>query len=227
MKNERRDFVEALLAGDQGESFHIVNRLRETQSRLSIYHNLVTPAMYDIGRLWEENKISVADEHLATGVCDFVLSQTEFDLVQKPLSSKKPKAMFFSIADEWHQLGIKMVSILFKEHGWNVRYLNANLPQDHALNNAKVWKPDLIGMSISLAYRAPDLSGYIEAFEKLPSKPAIMIGGRVMANYNLSSIVSHNTLVMKDLPELNDWLIMNKQNRRDGINAKSNTTSLY
>ncbi|TMW73357.1 cobalamin B12-binding domain-containing protein [Alteribacter natronophilus] len=227
MRNELPDFVEAILDGDQGKSFEIVRRLRDKHSRLDIYHSLITPAMYEIGKLWQENRITVADEHLATGVCDFVLSQTEFDLLQKPLSSSKPKAMFFSIEDEWHQLGIKMVSILFKEHGWNVRYLNANLPLDHALNNAKVWKPEVIGMSISLAYRAPDLPEYIEAFNKLPSRPTILIGGRVMSSYDLSSIIPGNTMVMKDLPELNSWLKVKKQNRRDGINAQPNTSSLH
>ncbi|WP_051314726.1 cobalamin B12-binding domain-containing protein [Alteribacter aurantiacus] len=227
MENKLDAFVEALLDGNQGKALKIVKDLRESHSRLDVYMQLVTPAMYQIGRLWEENRITVADEHLATGVCDFVLSQTEYDLVNTEKNDAQPKAMFFSVQDEWHQLGIRMVSILFKEKGWNVRYLNANLPLDHALNNAKVWKPEVIGMSLALAHRIPEIPDYITAFEKLPSKPKVLIGGRVMSSYDYTTLVSPNTKVIVDLYELDDWLETIKKNRRDGFDAQSNTTSIH
>ncbi|MBM7094347.1 cobalamin B12-binding domain-containing protein [Bacillus sp. H-16] len=224
---ERETFVKAILAGDQGKALHTIKSLRKKHSRLELYMNVITPAMYEVGRLWEENEISVADEHLATGVCDFVLSQTEYDLVHTQHNDALPKAMFFSVQDEWHQLGIKMVSILFKEKGWNVRYLNANLPLDHAINNAKVWKPEVVGMSLALAHRLTDLPDYLEAFAKLPSKPKILIGGRIMSSYDFTEAVTPNTKVIKDLYQLDDWLEMTKRNRRDGFDAQSNTSSIH
>ncbi|MGD6780694.1 B12-binding domain-containing protein [Sutcliffiella horikoshii] len=40
-----------------------------------IYDFILRDAMYRIGEMWEENKISVAHEHLATGTCELILTK--------------------------------------------------------------------------------------------------------------------------------------------------------
>lgn len=58
---------------------------------LAVMQKLLTPSMAKIGLLWEEDEISVADEHLATTTCDFILSRyREYSLKQIPKTEKKP-----------------------------------------------------------------------------------------------------------------------------------------
>lgn len=47
--------------------------------------------MYYIGYLWEIDEISVADEHLATGTVDYVLTMLQFHLEQDMQQSEMKK----------------------------------------------------------------------------------------------------------------------------------------
>jgi hypothetical protein len=60
-------FVNLLITGDhkQAQSF-IAQRVVDRPSLIEVYDSLIRPSMYEVGRLWEENHISVAHEHLAT-----------------------------------------------------------------------------------------------------------------------------------------------------------------
>ncbi|WP_254434125.1 B12-binding domain-containing protein [Halobacillus sp. Marseille-Q1614] len=65
------------LEGDEEGALEYIEGLFSKYPRLYLYEDIITPAMYHVGELWEKNEISVADEHLATAICDFVLSRLD------------------------------------------------------------------------------------------------------------------------------------------------------
>jgi methanogenic corrinoid protein MtbC1 len=63
-----------LLEGDVQKSWLLIAiYIEEGHSSTDVYTFLIE-AMYEIGKRWQENKISVADEHLATATCDYVIT---------------------------------------------------------------------------------------------------------------------------------------------------------
>lgn len=79
MKSQVQKFVGYLLAGDQDSAWEIVlEEIQQGKNSLDIYENLITTAMRVTGDMWEENIISVADEHVATTTCDYVLTRYRF-----------------------------------------------------------------------------------------------------------------------------------------------------
>lgn len=213
MTEQACKLAEVFLAGEDEKAMEIVLGYLEDHSHDELYHDLLTPAMYLIGDWWQENLISVADEHLATAICDFVVSAAE--LKRQPKDGLHRKVMVLGPEGEDHYIGLKMVSSLFKDHGWQVQYLGPNLPLDAALESARRWRPDVIAMSAALAYRLPSLKAYSEAFRQLEFKPAIIIGGRAIAAADISKIRIEGTLVVKDLPQLKNWLQTGKEAEND------------
>ena len=67
--------------------------------------------MYYIGELWENNEISVADEHLATAVCDMILTELSQEKTKNVTIDKK--VMLLGLEEEQHYIGLRMVA----EHG--------------------------------------------------------------------------------------------------------------
>ncbi|WP_409296724.1 B12-binding domain-containing protein [Peribacillus sp. SCS-26] len=198
-----RDFANMLLQGDTEAAVAFIRKYKEME-RIAIFQDIVTPALYHIGELWEQNEISVADEHLATASCDFVLSRIYPSARSEDGRAKK--AMFFCLEGEQHYLGLKMVNSYFEELGWNTKYFGPNLPLQYALSYARDWRPDVIGMSISIVYNLPQLKKYIEEFCKLPHKPALLVGGRLAGRYELDTHCQDQALIMKDLSSLKQWL---------------------
>ncbi|WP_239422044.1 cobalamin-dependent protein [Bacillus sp. CGMCC 1.16541] len=204
-----------LLQGDEDRAWKLIlEEHRKGMSSVTLFQELIAPSMTYIGELWETNEIKVADEHLATMTCDYLLSR--YQMLQQKDQNKQhvKKAMFLCLEDEQHYLGIKMVSLLFEEHGWDTQLLGANLPLEYTLSAAKKWKPDVIGLSFSILYHATKLSEYVIELEQLDHKPMIVIGGRLVSHYDFSNYSQNQTKVIQSLTELSNWLSYDKGGKK-------------
>ncbi|MFC7322027.1 cobalamin B12-binding domain-containing protein [Halobacillus campisalis] len=219
MTPHHKTLARFFLEGDEKGAIEYIENLISEYPRLYLYEDIITPAMYYVGELWENNKISVADEHLATAICDFVLSRIEAQT--KKISGEHQttfKAMLFGVEEEQHYIGLKMVAATFKEHGWRVRYLGPNLGLQHSYSQVHSYKPHVIGLSASLSYRLPTLKKLVEHFRTLEWNPLIMIGGRMAKKFELEELESDQVMIVKDLNHLNQWF---NEGREGAINETS------
>ncbi len=208
-----------LLEGDEEGAMQYIEEQFQKYPRLYVYEDVITPAMYYVGELWEKNEISVADEHLATAICDFVVSKLEAKLPSiKGNRQKEFKVLLFGVEEEQHYIGLKMVAETFKEEGWRVRYLGPNLNVEHSLNQVRRFKPHVIGLSAALSYRLPTLKKLVKEFRTLEWKPLIMIGGRMARKFELEELETDQVMVVKDLNNLHQWF---KEGRAGIINETS------
>ncbi|MDQ0428965.1 methanogenic corrinoid protein MtbC1 [Planomicrobium stackebrandtii] len=213
MNSKSQELADLFLAGNEDQALHLVQKYLEKHTKDELYQLVLTPAMYWIGELWEKNIITVADEHLATAICDFVVSVTE---VRRPLQNiHKKKVMVLGPEGEDHYIGLKMVASLFKENGWEVQYLGPNLPLDAAIDSAKRWKPDVIALSAALAYRLPILKKYAETFTSLDFKPTVILGGRAVSMANWPASETESIVIVKELDQLKSWIQTGKESDND------------
>ncbi|WP_394185679.1 cobalamin B12-binding domain-containing protein [Metabacillus halosaccharovorans] len=204
MNDLSRKLAQLLLLGDTMNSYKLVEDLLfEGFTTLNIYENVIRDAMYYIGYLCKIDEISVADEHLATGTADYVLTKLQFRLEQeKQQSERKKLAIVFCVEGEEHFLGAKMAASLFKEHGWDVRYLGPNLPLQHAIFYANKSKPDMICISVTVSHNLKLLPEYLHALESLDQNFTILIGSRLSEKYNLEKFLTNRTKIVRDLSEM-------------------------
>jgi methanogenic corrinoid protein MtbC1 len=159
----------------------------------------------NIGELWENNEITAADKHLASAVCYFILS-TLYPPMQISASAGRKKRCFCVLKGEQHDLGLKMVNSLFDEKGYETHYLGPNLPLEYAIEKAELWRPEIICLSISIVYHLPNIKKYVDALAGLPNHPAILIGGRIVNQYDLNPYFSNQSEIMYDLKAAENWL---------------------
>nr|WP_263624112.1 cobalamin B12-binding domain-containing protein [Cytobacillus kochii] len=127
--------------------------------------------------------------------------------------------MFLCLSGEQHYLGLKMVASIFEENGWRTKFLGANLPVQYALQAAKDWKPDVIGLSVSIATHLPTLTEYMEAFSYLPKKPRVLLGGRLTNLYDLASFTAIKPEIISNLYAVDKWITaFNTKGRKNAIN---------
>lgn len=210
------ELAQLLLEGDQDASWELIEEeRRESRESLYIYEEIITKAMGHIGDLWETNKITVADEHLATSTCDYLLARYLWHKGRdrRPAPHGK-KAMFLCVENEQHYLGLKMASQLFTEYGWETKFHGPNLPLEYVMKAAREWKPDAICLSFSILYHAEHLSPYIKELEKLPNQPTVIVGGRLLSKYEFHRSGSDRTLFLRNLVDVNNWL-----DRHHGVNS--------
>ncbi|GAK03673.1 hypothetical protein JCM19037_2012 [Geomicrobium sp. JCM 19037] len=205
MEAQIEKLADRLLDGDEGEATSIIQHALQAMGKIDVFEQLITPSMYLVGKRWERNEISVADEHLATATVDFILTAME-QVDRKESSLTNRKVLLCGVEDEQHYIGLKMVGSLFRDRGWNVRNLGPNLPLNHLQSSAAIWKPDVIVLSIALLYRLPVLHEYVRSLLTLKHRPSILIGGRVAYEYQLSATELDQVEVIGSLRQLDEWL---------------------
>ena len=138
-------FLGALLNGDRKGCDAVVTDLANSGTDVRvIYVDLLQRAMYAVGELWEANRISVAKEHLATAITEGAMSL----LYPRIFSGSRigRSAVVSCVANEYHQIGGKMVADIFELNGWDGFFLGANTPEAELLAFVQERKPDVLGL---------------------------------------------------------------------------------
>jgi methanogenic corrinoid protein MtbC1 len=199
-------YFNALLKGDRSTCTKIVQDLLDQGLEIkALYRLLFERALYAVGNLWERNKISVAKEHLATAITENLLNLVYPYLFKKHGINKR--AVVSCAANEYHQIGGKMVADLFEIHGWDSYFLGANTPTDQMVSFIHEIKPDILGLSLSIYFNLPALKREIEAINTHFPNLEIIIGGQAFAWGDVPSLNRFKNLsYLSSLDELEKQL---------------------
>ncbi|MBM9520917.1 cobalamin-dependent protein [Desulforhopalus vacuolatus] len=171
-------YMDALLQGNRRACNLVVKELIDQGLSLKLlYEDLFKASLYHVGELWERNKISVAREHLATSVTEFLMTQI-YPLLFTDQPSTAGTAVISCTANEFHQVGGKMAADIFEFNGWDTHFLGANTPMDHLIAHLDETKPDLLGLSLSIYFNLPELTRTIEAVRHHYPHLDIFTGGQ-------------------------------------------------
>lgn len=176
----KEDFRNRLLEGDFQSCLAIANQYVVDQETLqALYLQIIQPAMYEIGMLWETAKISVAQEHLASAVVARIMA-TIGGAVSFP-HKKRGKVIVTSAVNEFHEIGAWMISDVLEQDGWQVRYLGANTPGRELLMMVDEFYPDLLAISVTMPFSLSAVKDVIESIKLnvLHKDLRVIVGGRV------------------------------------------------
>jgi methanogenic corrinoid protein MtbC1 len=112
-----------------------------------IYRNYMTEAARELGRRWEQDRISFEEVGIATARLYLILD----DLRRKIPPSRqpdKPRIAFAAVPGEMHTLGVEMAVDLFRREGWNVEHL-LDMTHDELLDAVADTDIVMIGLSAS------------------------------------------------------------------------------
>lgn len=173
-----RQYLDLLLVGDRrGASRLILNAVEEGVSVKAVYQEVFQPVQREVGRLWQMNEISVAQEHYCTAATQLIMSQ----LYPYIFGTARRGCRFLGtcVGGELHEIGVRMVTDFFEMDGWDTLYLGANTPVGGILESLCADHFDVIGISATMTYHVDRVASMIQAIRDadLPSRPHILVGG--------------------------------------------------
>ncbi|SFV00153.1 cobalamin B12-binding domain-containing protein [Pseudoduganella namucuonensis] len=177
---ETARYLEQVLRGDQRgaqETFNACMGNGASLSEASV--RLLQPAMVEVGHLWQENRITVAQEHLATALSQNVLARAYMHA--SFAAPVERKLMLACVAGNHHGLGLRIVCDAFETIGWDVSYLGTDVPTAGLTRQIDAERPDMLCLSLSLPAHLPLARGILEELRaELGERcPPIMVGGQV------------------------------------------------
>ena len=172
-----QDYFQFLLAGRRAECHNIAQALLDGKVAIKmLYSDLFQRSMYEIGDLWENNRITVANEHLATAITESLLNLVYPFVFATDRIGKK--AVISCSANEFHQVGGKMVADLFELNGWDGHFLGANTPPEDMAQFIQDVQPDVVGLSLSILSNIDNLERCIEILKNNFSDMDLLVGGQ-------------------------------------------------
>ncbi len=173
----RDSYLAAQLAGNRREALRLL--VEEGVLRgipiASLHLDVIQAAQQEIGRLWQENHISVAQEHLATAISQLALSHLYRHLPRDPDNGRT--VLLSCVEGELHELGARMASDFLEMAGFEVRFLGANVPTEHLVREVRESKPDLLALSVTMSYHVPALRKAVAAVREVAPGLPIAVGG--------------------------------------------------
>lgn len=150
----RERYLAAQLRGDRREASSVVfdEALPDGASVHDVYEHIVQAAQREIGRLWQENVVTIAQEHMATAISNLVLTQLFEKAPHAPRNGKR--ILLACVEGEQHELPARLVCDALDLAGFDVRYLGANVPCDTLVPMIALHTPDLVALSVTMSFHA-------------------------------------------------------------------------
>ena len=142
-----------------------------------IYLHVFQPVQYEIGRLWQLNRISVAQEHYCSAATQLIMSQLYPHIFA---SAKNGRTLVATcVAGDLHEIGVRMVADFFEMDGWSTFYLGANTPHAGVIECVVEQHADVLAVSATISYHVEAVRELIQAVRQHPiaGQVKILVGG--------------------------------------------------
>jgi methanogenic corrinoid protein MtbC1 len=172
------EYIELVLEGKRNQAFELImDKVNSGVSIKDLYLQVFQPVQYEIGLLWEKNKISVATEHFSTAVTQLIMSQ----LFPYILSNRKNGYSMVAccVGSELHELGMRMVADFFEMDGWDTYFVGANTPLETIVQLLQDRHTDLLALSVTMEKNVPLATDLIKQIKDEPDVQniKILVGG--------------------------------------------------
>jgi methanogenic corrinoid protein MtbC1 len=136
---------------------------------------VVEPTLVEIGERWHRGDLNVVTEHFASSY----LRRKMFTLLNAYETGRGRSLIFTACApDEWHEVGILMISMFLVRRGFRVDYLGPNLAGDGLAEALITQRPDLVILSATSVETAAHVRNVADLIAAIPEpRPLLAYGG--------------------------------------------------
>jgi methanogenic corrinoid protein MtbC1 len=170
-------YLRALLDGKRHVASHLIRQsVEEGASIREIYLQVFQRSQHEIGRLWQTNQLSVAQEHYCTAATQLIMSQ----LYPYIFASEKNGRTLVAtcVSGDLHEIGVRMVSDFFEMEGWDTFYLGASTPKPDLLRTLAQRRADVLAISATMTFHVRAVADLIEAVRsEHGDRVKVLVGG--------------------------------------------------
>lgn len=173
-----RSYLGALLLGERHEASRLIlDAVAEGTSVRDIYLHVFQRSQHEIGRLWQMNQLSVAQEHYCTAATQLIMSQLYPQIFASERNGRRLVAT--CVAGDLHEIGVRMVSDFFEMEGWDTFYLGANAPNASVVRTVVERRADVLAVSTTITSHVRTLKSLIAAVraEEACRGVKVLVGG--------------------------------------------------
>lgn len=172
-------FLDAQLHGDRRAALALIAEGLDAGMRVvDLQAHVIRAAQEEIGRLWQANRIDVAQEHLATGISQLALARL-FEFAPRAAANGK-RVHVACVQGELHDLPARLVADYLEQDGFAVRYFGPDVPPDDLARSVAAASPDLLALSVTMSFHVAALRTAVAAVRAVAPSLPIVVGGHAI-----------------------------------------------
>lgn len=141
-----------------------------------IYLAVLEPVQREVGRLWQINSITVADEHYATDTTRTVMTRLRSRFT--PDRRREVTVLTACLGGELHDLGARMVSDFLHLSGFDTVFIGANTPYQAILQELSRTNADILALSATMTLQVRNAVELIDRLRREhPGYVPVLVGG--------------------------------------------------
>ena len=172
-------YLQPLLAGRRAECFHLIrDALATGWTAENLVCEVVWPAMAQVDRLFRDDRINAAVEHMACRINRTIADQLQAGLPCGPVNGRRAVV---ACADGPHEeLGAQIVTDLLQADGWEVFFVGGGVPDDEIVATLGQLRPQVLLIFGALPEAVPNTRALVERIREIgtcPSMNVLVTGG--------------------------------------------------
>jgi MerR family transcriptional regulator, light-induced transcriptional regulator len=177
-----RAYADALLSADETSAEIAIREAMDAGLETAqIDDEIIAPALWLIGDLWERGEISVADEHAATEISIRVLAlQREAQRVARTRGDYR--VLLAAPAGELHIVALRMIDNLLRDAGYDVVMLGPDVPTEALATLVNRRPPHVVGLTSTMSGAAGEVLATIGAVQRRWPDVGFVVGGSALAS---------------------------------------------
>lgn len=171
-------YLDALLHSDRRTARRaILEALDAGATVRDVYLQVFRYVQQELGRLWQTNRISVAQEHYSTAVTQLIMAE-----LYPRIFGAAPNGYRFlatCVGGDLHEIGLRMVADFLEMDGWDTHYLGADVPTGDVVRTLAERQAHVLGISVTMPYHLDEAMRLIRAVRTadLGREVRILVGG--------------------------------------------------
>ncbi len=170
----------AVIEGSKEGLIEDLDEVRKTQEPLDIINGPLMAGMSEVGRLFADNQLIVADVMQSAEVMKAAVTHLEKFMVKKA-GSLKGKMVLATVKGDVHDIGKNLVEIIFGNNGYEIINLGIKVPSADLIAAHAKHSPALIGLSGLLVKSAQEMVNTANDLKAKGVQTPMLVGGAALS----------------------------------------------
>jgi methanogenic corrinoid protein MtbC1 len=154
----------------------VIDAIRNGLAPQDVVARVIVPAQREIGNLWHNNEVSIAQEHLVTNTTTELMAVMNREFAKSP--NEDLRVLIAGVSGNPHSVAIRASALLFQLAGWRSICLGTDLPPQEIAGAAAEFDVSVVVLSATMSTHVAAVSATIKAVREATDNVSILVGGQ-------------------------------------------------
>lgn len=172
--------AQAVVEGSKEGLIDDLNEALKERAPLVIINGPLMKGMDEVGRLFNENRLIVAEVLQSAEVMKAAVTHLE-PFMERTKDSSRGKVLLATVKGDVHDIGKNLVDIILTNNGFEVVNLGIKIPPEQLIDAIHKYEPNIVGLSGLLVKSAQQMVATAEDFARAGVKTPMLVGGAALS----------------------------------------------